>query len=146
MELAEKALEETETRAQAYRLAYAELLEKASDAKRLNQDIDLNLEAKKIAKKYIDDFDIKLDKMNRKKIVNNVRRKIEALKTSGVTNVPDVNAQDPSEALQFVIDYMITNKRNKEALANFGAGLINQGNVQNNIDALRLDLGRLGDD
>lgn len=144
--LAEKALEETETRAQAYRLAYAELLEKASDAKRLNQDIDLNLEAKKIAKKYIDDFDIKLDKMNRKKIANNVRRKIEALKSSGVTNVPEVNAQDPSEALQFVIDYMVTNKTNKEALANFGAGLINQRNVQNNIDALRLDLNRLGDD
>tara|TARA_R100001510_G_scaffold42784_1_gene39205 strand:- start:1131 stop:2972 length:1842 start_codon:yes stop_codon:yes gene_type:complete len=144
--LAEKALEETETRAQAYRLAYAELLEKASDAKRLNQDIDLNLEAKKIAKKYIDDFDIKLDKMNRKKIANNVRRKIEALKSSGVTNVPEVNAQDPSVALQFVIDYMITNKTNKEALANFGAGLINQRNVQNNIDALRLDLDRLGDD
>ena len=144
--LAEQALEETETRAQAYRLAYAELLEKASDAKRLNQDIDLKLEAKKIAKKYIDDFDIKLDKMNRKKIANNVRRKIEALKSSGVTNVPEVNAQDPSVALQFVIDYMITNKRNKEALANFGAGLINQRNVQNNIDALRLDLDRLGDD
>ena len=84
--------------------------------------------------------------MNRKKIANNVRRKIEALKSSGVTNVPEVNAQDPSVALQFVIDYMITNKRNKEALANFGAGLINQRNVQNNIDALRLDLDRLGDD
>ena len=132
---------------QTYRLAYAELLEKASDAKRLNQDIDLKLEAKKIAKKYIDDFDIKLDKMNRKKIANNVRRKIEtALKSSGVTNVPEVNAQDPSEALQFVIDYMVTNKTNKEALANFEPGLINQRNVQNNIDALRLDLNRLGDD
>ena len=41
---------------------------------------------------------------------------------------------------------MVTNKTNKEALANFGAGLINQRNVQNNIDALRLDLNRLGDD
>tara|TARA_Y100001978_G_scaffold89083_1_gene79797 strand:- start:3846 stop:4568 length:723 start_codon:yes stop_codon:yes gene_type:complete len=144
--LAEQALEETETRAQAYRLAYAELLEKASDAKRLNQDIDLNLEAKKIAKKYIDDFDIKLDKINRKKIVINVRKKIEALRSAGVTNVPDVNVQDPSEALQFVIDYMITNKRNKESLANFGAGLITKGNVERNIDALRLDLERLRGD
>ena len=144
--LAEKALEETETRAQAYRLAYAERLEKASDAKRLNQDIDLNLEAKKIAKKYIDDFDIKLDKINRKKIVINVRKKIEALRSAGVTNVPDVNVQDPSEALQFVIDYMITNKRNKESLANFGAGLITKGNVERNIDALRLDLERLRGD
>mgnify|MGYP003110573435 FL=1 len=144
--MAEQALEETETRAQAYRLAYAELLEKASDAKRLNQDIDLKLEAKKIAKKYIDDFDIKLDKINRKKIVINVRKKIEALRSANVPNVPTVNVQDPSEALQFVIDYMVTNKRNKEALANFGAGLINKQNVERNIDALRLDLDRLGDD
>ena len=141
--LAEQALEETETRAQAYRLAYAELLEKASDAKRLNQDIDLNLEAKKIAKKYIDDFDIKLDKINRKKIVINVRKKIEALKSANVPNVPTVNVEDPSEALQFVIDYMVTNKTNKEALANFGAGLIRKQNVERNIDALRLDLERL---
>ena len=141
---AEKALEETETRAQAYRLAYAELLEKASDAKRLNQDIDLNLEAKKIAKKYIDDFDIKLDKINRKKIVLNVRKKIDALKNADVENVPTLNVEDPSEALQFVIDYMVSNKTNKEALANFGGGLITRANVERNIDALRLDLERLG--
>ena len=73
----------------------------------------------------------------------NVRKKIEALKSADVPNVPTVNVEDPSEALQFVIDYMVTNKNNKEALANFGAGLIRKQNVERNIDALRLDLERL---